>query len=111
MKIIFHINALDKWPLVLSNAHNTVNEFEKIQEEQIIILVNGAAVQALKIGHELNLDVQGIINRKVTIEACNNALMNHKYTEDDLLAEVAIIPAGVIELSKRQYEGYAYIKP
>jgi sugar/nucleoside kinase (ribokinase family) len=52
------------------------------------------------------------LNKKgVKFVACNNALKGFNIKEDTLFDFVDIVPAGVMELVKKQSEGYLYIKP
>ncbi|HHY41379.1 MAG TPA: hypothetical protein GX514_00790, partial [Thermoanaerobacterales bacterium] len=41
----------------------------------------------------------------------NNALAAHGIQKENIIEFVDVVPAGVLELVKKQNEGYAYIKP
>ena len=47
----------------------------------------------------------------VKFVACNNALNIFDIKKENVIHFVGIVPAGVVELVKKQREGYAYIKP
>ena len=51
------------------------------------------------------------LSKEVVISVCNNALKGNNITVDDLFDFVTVVPAGVVELAEKQFEGYAYIKP
>jgi intracellular sulfur oxidation DsrE/DsrF family protein len=47
----------------------------------------------------------------VTFIACGNTMKTLKIKEEDLLADVEIVTAGIVELIERQLRGYIYIRP
>jgi intracellular sulfur oxidation DsrE/DsrF family protein len=47
----------------------------------------------------------------VQIVACENTLAAQKLTRADMLPDIGYVPAGVVELMKKQQQGYAYIRP
>jgi intracellular sulfur oxidation DsrE/DsrF family protein len=38
-------------------------------------------------------------------------MANMKLTEADMLADVGFVPAGVVEVMRKQQQGYVYIRP
>lgn len=116
MKVIFHVDEAEKWGTALANVKNFINYCEKEQEEsEIELLANSVAVKTLVAelvkGTATEADLNLIAEKKVTIAACNNALNSYKIDRDSLLPFVTVVPAGVVELVKRQEQGFAYIKP
>jgi hypothetical protein len=47
----------------------------------------------------------------VEIVACQNSMVAQKLTKDDMSNSIGYVPAGAVELMKRQYEGWAYLRP
>ena len=47
----------------------------------------------------------------VAVSACQNTMKAQKLSEKDMHASVAYVPAGVIEIIKKQKAGWAYIRP
>jgi intracellular sulfur oxidation DsrE/DsrF family protein len=47
----------------------------------------------------------------VKVVACEVTMKAQKLTKKDMLASIGYVPGGVIELMKKQKEGYAYIRP
>lgn len=116
MKVIFHVDEIEKWGTALTNIKNFIDYCEKEQEErEIELLANGVAVKMLVAeaanGTGMEADLNLIAEKKVTVAACNNALNSFKIDKDSLLPFVTVVPAGVVELVKRQEQGFAYIKP
>lgn len=113
IKVIFHIDEIQKWKLLLGNVGNLLNGLDD-ENLYIEVLANSEAVKYYNINQDLNADTNTMesLNRKgVKFVACNNALTAYNIKKDNLIHFVDIVPAGVVELVKKQNEGYAYIKP
>lgn len=116
MKVIYHIDNNSKWKAVLENVKNMIKTGNELGEKfNIEVLVNADAVIALQeqvaINSKLYLEFQELSTEQVVFAACKNALNKFAIEDDKLISFVTIVPAGVIELTKKQLEGYAYIKP
>lgn len=112
-KVIFHIDENNKWELLLGNVSNLLNGIDN-EKLYIEVLANSEAVKY----YDTNKDFDSAINtmeslniKGVRFVACNNALMAYDLKIDNILHFVDIVPAGVVELVKKQSEGYVYIKP
>lgn len=112
LKAIFHIDESPKWDLLLKNAANLVRMAD-METAQIEVLANAEAVRDYAAGEDTAhiIDMQRLAEQGVLFAACNNALKAHRVNPDQLVAFVKIVPAGVLELTERQMQGYAYIKP
>ena len=47
----------------------------------------------------------------VEILACNNTLKSRKIKPSELIDDVGIVEAGVVEIIERQVDGYIYVRP
>ena len=116
MKVIYHIDNNSKWKMVLENVKNMIKTGNELGEKFTIeVLVNADAVIALQeqvaINSKLYLEFQELSTEQVVFAACKNALKKFAIEDEKLISFVTIVPAGVIELTKKQLEGFAYIKP
>lgn len=116
MRVIFHVDELEKWQLTLSNVNNLLTYAKEQQEvAEIIILANSVAVSALSsegaIKNNIEEQLQSLLANHVGIAACRNALKKENIEESTLITNVNVVPAGVAELVKKQAEGFAYIRP
>jgi len=112
-KVIFHIDEISNWELLLNNVTNLLAAAEGIKIE-IEVLANAQAVKYYDPSQQLNPDIktmQNLHQKGVRFVACNNALKANNISKDNLLEFVGTVPAGVLELIQKQNEGYAYIKP
>ncbi len=111
-KVIFHIDEISKWKHLLANVSNLLNgmEGEKLCVE---VLANSEAVKYYDSTQDLNSNIntmESLNKRKVKFAACNNALKAYHINTENLFNFIDVVPAGVVELVKKQSEGYAYIK-
>lgn len=105
MKVIFHIDEMSKWGMVLSNV---LNLKESDHTAEISVLANGEAVSYYKKHRE---KIENLINKDIVFLACNNSLKSRRIKPEDLMNGIEIVPVGVYELALKQQEGYAYIRP
>lgn len=104
MKVVFHIDEVNKWSEATSNIRNLLAATDNVA---IVLLVNGKAIEGyLDAANETLLQ-----SKQVTFHACHNAMKAHGITPQQLPANVEVVPAGVLDLIKLQHLGYAYIKP
>lgn len=107
---MFHISDTPKAGLCMNNVRNLLDEMGEINVE-VEVVVNGAAVEEFVRGGELESKVRDLMGRGVRFLACNRALNAHQVKGEDLIDGFSIISAGIVELVKRQREGWCYVRP
>ena len=116
MKVLFHVDFLEKWQLALKNVLNMLDYGKKNKVDvEIAVVANWEAVVQLS-SKTAKLDLFDEVEKKkgkapVEFLACGNALKGFGVAAEDLLPFVKVVPAGVVEIAMRQEDGYAYIKP
>jgi intracellular sulfur oxidation DsrE/DsrF family protein len=110
IKVVFHIDEIEKWDLTLANVENLLKGID-VENSHIEIVANSKAVLAYKNDSIIGEKLKILVSNKVDIIACNNALKNLNIEDEILYSFVKIVPIGVKELIVRQHEGYAYLKP
>lgn len=111
-RVIFHVDEMIKWKLVLANTQNLINALSN-HSLTIEILANSEAVKYL-IQDNLNVEDKDILNnlsKNVTFSVCNNSLKSFNLDPNNVLDFVRVVPSGVAELTIKQHANYAYIKP
>ncbi|MDO5026450.1 MAG: DsrE family protein [Tissierellia bacterium] len=103
MKVIFHVDELKKWDLTLTNVKNFLTE---VSDANIEVLANSEAVKYYISDQADQLEAIG-----AKFLACRNALNSNQIAEENLASFIEVVPAGVVELAKKQAMGYAYIRP
>ena len=111
-KVIFQVSDADpaKWNLTLNNARNVQADVgaDKVQVE---IVAYGPGIGMLKADSAVAQRVADALGKGVKVVACENTLKAQKLTRADMQANIGYVPAGVVELMRKQQEGWAYIRP
>ena len=109
LKVLFHVDEGVMWGLALKNVQNFVNEIIDGNTVSIEVVANGDAVNAyVDINEQTRIEK---LRGKVRFVACKNSLQACGISADVLPKFIEIVPSGVVEIAKREEEGYRYIKP
>ena len=109
MKVIFHIDEMEKWSLTLINVRNLLRDSE--EEVEIEVHANSPAVKGFTPDFELAHVIAKQNGKGVKFGACKNALEACDLGESDILEFVRVVPNSMVELIQKQREGFAYIRP
>lgn len=111
-KVVIQVSDNDpaKWNLALNNARNIQDALGKDQT-RIEVVAYGPGIDMLKLDSTVGNRLQEATEAGVTITACANTMKSRKLTPADMHPAARIVPAGVVEIIKREGEGYAYIRP
>lgn len=111
-KIVVQVSDADpgKWNLALNNAANVQHDLGK-DNVAIEIVAYGPGIGMLKMESTVGARVTAALESGVAVVACENTMKAQKLTQQDMLPKIGYVPAGVVELMKKQQEGYAYIRP
>jgi uncharacterized protein len=111
-KVVFQVNDADpaKWNLVLNNVKN-VQQSLGADKVDIEVVVYGPAIGMLKADSVVGNRIDETKSTGVSVVACGMTMKGMKLTEADMLPGTKYVPTGVVELMKKQKEGYAYIRP
>jgi len=111
-KVVFQVSDGDtaKWNLALNNAKNVQQELgaDKVDIE---IVAYGPGIGMLKADAPVGNRVTEATQSGMKIVACENTMKGQRLTKADMNAAIGYVPAGVVEIMKRQGEGWAYIRP
>jgi intracellular sulfur oxidation DsrE/DsrF family protein len=100
----------EKWNLALNNARNLQEAIGR-DKVDVEIVVYGPGIEMLKMESEVGNKVDKAIVDGVKIVACQNTMKARKLTQTDMLSTVAYVPAGVVEIMRKQQQGWAYLRP
>jgi len=111
-RVVIQVSDADtgKWNLALNNAKN-VQQAYGADKVDIEIVTYGPGIGMLKMDSVIANRIDESKQAGVAIVACQNTMKNMKLTADDMLPNTSYVPSGVVELIKKQKEGYAYIRP
>jgi intracellular sulfur oxidation DsrE/DsrF family protein len=111
-KAVFQVSDGDpqKWNLTLNNAKNVQDDLGS-DTVDLEIVVYGPGIGMLKGDSPVAKRIADALRSGVQVVACENTMKAQKLVYADMLPAIGYVPAGVVELIKKQQEGYAYIRP
>lgn len=111
-KVIFQVSDNDpqKWYLTLSNAKNVQKELGR-GNVQIEILAYGPGLEMVVLETEVAEKLEEAMDNGVKIVACENTMIGRKLSRADMFHGIGYVKTGVVELMRRQREGWAYVRP
>ena len=111
-KLVIQVSDADpgKWNLALNNARNVQDDLGA-EAVELEIVVYGPGIGMLKAGSPVAERVAAAVKNGIKVVACENTMHGQKLTAADMLPVIGYVPAGVVEIMKKQREGYAYIRP
>jgi intracellular sulfur oxidation DsrE/DsrF family protein len=111
-RLVMQVTDADvgRWILALSNAKNVQAELGRDKVE-IEIVVYGPGIDMLKFDSVAGPNVAEALAAGVRITACENTMIGHHISKDDMLPGIGYVKTGVVRLMRRQQEGYAYVRP
>ncbi len=111
-KVVLQVSDNDpaKWNLALNNANNLQKDVGK-DNIDIEIVAYGPGIGMLKAESEVGNRVQEAKDAGIKTVACQNTMRKANLKPDDMLPSIGYVPSGVVELMKKQEQGYAYLRP
>jgi uncharacterized protein len=112
-RLLIHVseNEPARWNMALGNARNAQDEMGGPGKIDIEIVSNGPSVLMLKSNSPIAERIQDATKSGVKIVACENSMKGLKLAKGDMHPAVGYVPAGIIELTRKQHEGWAYVRP
>lgn len=115
IKAVYHVNEADKTWTALRNIQNHLRDDPATK---VVVVANGNGIDFLlkdavdKQGTPFQPTLEDLKKKGVVFKVCRNTLTARKLTDEAVVAEAAVIQAGVAEIARLQIrEGYAYLKP
>ena len=111
-KIVIQVSddSPQKWNLALNNARNLQDDIGADLVD-LEIVVYGPGIGMLKGDSPVAARVADALKSGVKVVACENTMRAQQLGYKDMLPKIGYVPAGVVELMKKQQEGYSYIRP
>ncbi len=115
LKVLFHVNEVDRWDVAFANITNLVNDVGK-DNVDVAVLANGPSVAAYADADKVET-MEDLAEKGAKFFVCRNSLKKLCsggavcLKEENLPSFVSVVPAAITEIIKKQHEGYAYVKP
>ena len=111
VKIVFDVTSSS------TKVHGSAVRHAKLMSEAYpdsqfeVVIYSGALDMALKDKSSVAEDMAALLNNKnVSVVVCQGTMAREHATVDDLIPGITTVPDGILEIIKRQKEGYGYIK-
>ena len=114
LKVVYHLNEIDKVGFVLGNVQNHYDGVGGPEHVTIALVVHGPALRAFTSGaaQDVRTRVAHFSKAGLELAACGNTMKAQNITLKDLLPGfVAAEKGGVVRLAELQSEGYLYLRP
>jgi hypothetical protein len=111
-KVVMQVSDNDpaKWNLALNNAANLQKDLG-MDDVEIEIVAYGPGIGMLKAGSPVGARVSSALQSNIRVVACQNTMAGQHLQKSDMLPDIGYVPAGVVELMKKQQQGWAYLRP
>lgn len=111
-RIVFQVSDGDpmKWGLALSNMRNVQVELGD-DEVDVELVAYGPGIGMLKGDSPMAKRISEALKSGVKVVACENTMKGQKLVYTDMLPDIGYVPSGVVELMRKQQQGYAYVRP
>lgn len=112
MRVVVQISESEPkvWNLALNNANNAQKDVGAANIE-IEVVAFGPGLGMLRDDSLVANRVQEALAAGVHFVACRNTMQAQHLTEADMIGGIGYAQAGVIEIIKKQMEGFAYLRP
>ena len=116
-KFVFPLTTADEEEInhVLSSVSN-VMKFYGVDKSEVVVVAYSKGIKLLKrdadfFDKDIQKKVRSLMTYDVEFIACNNTMRTYGIKKKDLMADVEVVTAGIVELIERQLAGYIYIRP
>ena len=117
-KFVFPITTADENEIshVLSSVSNVVKFYGVDKCDVVVVAYSKGIKSLLKESNFFDKEIQKRLKSLMmydTVEfiACNNTMKTYEIKEKDLLKDVDVVTAGIVEIIERQLDGYIYVRP
>ena len=110
-RALFQVTDNDpaRWNMILSNMIN-LREGVGGERVEIELVAYGPGIHMLKTDSPVKQRIAEALKSGVKVNACQNTMNAMKLTPADMLPEIGYVPSGVVEVMRKQQQGWAYIR-
>ena len=110
-RALFQVTDNDpaRWNMILNNMQN-LRDGVAGEPVEIELVAYGPGVNMLKSDSSVKQRIAEALKSGVKVNACQNTMNGMKLTPADMLPEIGYVPSGVVEVMRKQQQGWAYIR-
>jgi intracellular sulfur oxidation DsrE/DsrF family protein len=113
LTVVVHVNFADtgRQGQGLKNIENVLKEVGDTGATVEFVCHGGGIGLVEKTRSDHAEQVSALIKRGVRFVACRNTMKQKSIKPEDLIPGVEVVPAGALEVIRKQHAGYAYFRP
>ena len=110
-RALFQVTDNDpaRWNMILNNMIN-LKDGVGSEGVEIELVAYGPGIHMLKADSPVKHRIADAMKSGVRVNACQNTMNGMKLTPSDMQPEIGYAPSGVVEVMKKQQQGWAYIR-
>ena len=110
-RALFQVTDNDpaRWNMILNNMIN-LKEGVGSEGVEIELVAYSSGIGMLKADSPVKHRIADALKSGVRINACQNTMTNAQLTPADMAPDIGYVPSGVVEVMKKQQQGWAYIR-
>ena len=110
-RALFQVTDNDpaRWSLVLNNMAN-LRDGVGSEGAEIELVAYGPGLLMLKADSPVRQRIAAALKSGVKVNACQNTMEAMKLAPADMAPDIGYVPSGVVEVMKKQQQGWAYIR-
>ena len=110
-RAVFQVTDNDpaRWNMILNNMTN-LRDGVGSEGVEIELVAYGPGIGMLKADSPVKARIADALKNGVIVNGCQNTMTNMKLTSADMLPDITYVPAGVVEVMRKQQQGWAYIR-
>ena len=98
-----------RWNMILNNIQN-LRDGVGGEPVEVELVAYGPGIILLKSDSPLKQRIAELVKSGVKVNACQNTMNVMKLTAPEMLTEIGYVPSGVVEVMRKQQQGWAYIR-
>ncbi|OBU16859.1 hypothetical protein AYY19_14565 [Photobacterium aquimaris] len=112
MKILIHVNQVERWEIALNNVKNIIAMDNAATIELALNGETPAQVTSTMLAQNKQTEIiNDFLHQNVMITVCHHSLTALAISPKQLLNGIEIVPSGAYEIALRQHQGFGYLKP
>jgi len=110
-RALFQITDNDpaRWNLILNNMAN-LRDGVGSEGAEIELVAYGPGLLMLKADSPVKERLAEALKSGVKINACQQTMRGMKFVPADMVPDIGYVPSGVVEVMRKQQQGWAYIR-
>ncbi len=110
-RVLFTMTSSEEadWQLTVNNIRNLISGMAP-ETVEIEVVAYGSGIAFLKKDGAEAAEIQKLESLHVHFVACGNAMRKQHLEVSDLVAGSEVVPAGIVEVVRKQEQGWTYIK-